>query len=92
MVIAIVLWQIVFSSQTTRRTPRRLYSLCHHPALVGYFVTNLASLDPFAEADEDTGETRQSQNYIHIRIQRTNLFLMRRIDSESHADIAITRA
>lgn len=26
--------------------------------------------DPFAEADEDTGETKQSQNYIHIRIQR----------------------
>jgi hypothetical protein len=30
-----------------------------------FFVT-----DPFAEADEDTGETKQSQNYIHIRIQR----------------------
>lgn len=29
--------------------------------------------DPFAEADEDTGETKQSQNYIHIRIQRTYL-------------------
>jgi hypothetical protein len=28
-------------------------------------------LDPFAEADEDTGEAKQSQNYIHIRIQRT---------------------
>ena len=27
--------------------------------------------DPFAEADEDTGETKQSQNYIHIRIQRS---------------------
>ena len=27
--------------------------------------------DPFAEADEDTGEAKQSQNYIHIRIQRT---------------------
>lgn len=26
--------------------------------------------DPFAEADEDTGESKQSQNYIHIRIQR----------------------
>jgi hypothetical protein len=32
-----------------------------------------ASADPFAEADEDTGETKQSQqNYIHIRIQRTS--------------------
>lgn len=26
--------------------------------------------DPFAEADEGPGETKQSQNYIHIRIQR----------------------
>ena len=26
--------------------------------------------DPFADADEETGETNQSQNYIHIRIQR----------------------
>lgn len=30
----------------------------------------VCSSDPFAEADEDTGETKQSQNYIHIRIQR----------------------
>ncbi|POR37581.1 Eukaryotic translation initiation factor eIF-1 [Tolypocladium paradoxum] len=28
--------------------------------------------DPFAEADEDTGETKQTQNYIHIRIQQRN--------------------
>ena len=34
----------------------------------------LISPDPFAEADEDTGETKQSQNYIHIRIQRTSLY------------------
>ena len=34
-------------------------------------VEILTSTDPFAEADEDTGETKQSQNYIHIRIQRT---------------------
>ncbi|KMU80667.1 hypothetical protein CISG_08656 [Coccidioides immitis RMSCC 3703] len=27
---------------------------------------------PFAEADEDTGDTKQSQNYIHIRIQQRN--------------------
>ena len=26
--------------------------------------------DPFAEADEDTGQSKQAQNYIHIRIQR----------------------
>lgn len=35
-------------------------------------IENLTSKDPFAEADEDTGETKQSQNYIHIRIQRTS--------------------
>jgi hypothetical protein len=29
-------------------------------------------LDPFLDADEDTGETKQAQNYIHIRIQRTS--------------------
>ncbi|KAF9632685.1 Translation initiation factor SUI1 [Lasiodiplodia theobromae] len=34
-------------------------------------IENLKTFDPFAEADEDTGETKQSQNYIHIRIQRT---------------------
>ena len=32
--------------------------------------TDFSSLDPFAEADDDTGEAKQSQNYIHIRIQR----------------------
>ncbi|EXJ61220.1 uncharacterized protein A1O5_12012 [Cladophialophora psammophila CBS 110553] len=29
-------------------------------------------LYPFAEADDDTGEAKQSQNYIHIRIQQRN--------------------
>ena len=34
-------------------------------------LTSIA--DPFAEADEDgTSEAKQSQNYIHIRIQRTS--------------------
>ncbi|KAH0543776.1 hypothetical protein FGG08_001958 [Glutinoglossum americanum] len=33
---------------------------------------NAGRIDPFAEADEDTGETKQSQNYIHIRIQQRN--------------------
>ncbi|OCL06093.1 translation initiation factor SU [Glonium stellatum] len=36
----------------------------------GYFSVGMAY--PFAEADEDTGETKQSQNYIHIRIQQRN--------------------
>jgi hypothetical protein len=30
-----------------------------------------AATDPFAEADEDSGQTTQTQEYIHIRIQRT---------------------
>ena len=37
----------------------------------GLRLTRALDTDPFAEADEDTGETKQSQNYIHIRIQRT---------------------
>lgn len=45
-------------------------------ALDDYFCNStlivLRLPDPFAEADEDTGETKQSQNYIHIRIQRTS--------------------
>ncbi|KAI9660845.1 MAG: Eukaryotic translation initiation factor eIF-1 [Trizodia sp. TS-e1964] len=35
-------------------------------------IENLRSFDPFAEADEEPGETNQSQNYIHIRIQQRN--------------------
>jgi translation initiation factor 1 len=35
-------------------------------------LTFSLATDPFAEADEDTGETKQSQNYIHIRIQQRN--------------------
>lgn len=47
--------------------------LCRIFSLAGRLITRLTrfSADPFAEADEDTGETKQSQNYIHIRIQRT---------------------
>ncbi|KAM3441611.1 hypothetical protein NHJ13734_002756 [Beauveria thailandica] len=35
-------------------------------------IENLKTYDPFAEADEDTGEVKQTQNYIHIRIQQRN--------------------
>ncbi|GAB1211232.1 hypothetical protein ATERTT37_000345 [Aspergillus terreus] len=38
----------------------------------GLRLTRALDTDPFAEADEDTGETKQSQNYIHIRIQQRN--------------------
>jgi len=47
-------------------------------------IENLKTFDPFAEADEDTGQVKQSQqDYIHIRIQRT---------SSLCALIAITRS
>ena len=36
-------------------------------------IENLKAYDPFAEADADPGETKQSQNYIHIRIQRESI-------------------
>lgn len=35
-------------------------------------IENLKTIDPFAEADEDTGQVQQSQSYIHIRIQQRN--------------------
>ncbi|GAW26082.1 translation initiation factor SUI1 [Nemania serpens] len=35
-------------------------------------IENLKSYDPFAEADETPGESKQAQNYIHIRIQQRN--------------------
>jgi translation initiation factor 1 len=33
---------------------------------------SIACIDPFAEADEDSGQTTQTQEYIHIRIQQRN--------------------
>ena len=35
-------------------------------------IENLKSRDPFAEADEESGQTTQTQEYIHIRIQQRN--------------------
>ncbi|KAF5010730.1 hypothetical protein FDECE_3117 [Fusarium decemcellulare] len=44
-----------------------------HPSTSEFMsIENLKTYDPFAEADEDTGETKQTQNYIHIRIQQRN--------------------
>ncbi|KAF5570258.1 eukaryotic translation initiation factor eIF-1 [Fusarium phyllophilum] len=49
------------------------YSSARFVSTLGYqAVLTIATLDPFAEADEDTGETKQTQNYIHIRIQQRN--------------------
>ena len=50
----------------------------------------LTSTDPFAEADEDTGETKQSQNYIHIRIQRTIDLKERSCEHSAHKDSLLT--
>jgi len=35
-------------------------------------IENLKSFDPFAEADDDTGDTKKVENHIHIRIQPCN--------------------
>jgi translation initiation factor 1 len=35
-------------------------------------IENLKSHDPFAEAEDNQGESQQTQNYIHIRIQQRN--------------------
>ncbi|KAL1851015.1 hypothetical protein VTK73DRAFT_9560 [Phialemonium thermophilum] len=35
-------------------------------------IENLKTYDPFAEADEDTGQTNKTQDSIHIRIQQRN--------------------
>ncbi|KFX91104.1 hypothetical protein V495_03386 [Pseudogymnoascus sp. VKM F-4514 (FW-929)] len=52
----------------TTKTPTQGY-----PGTLEFMsIENLKTFDPFAEADEDTGETKQSQNYIHIRIQQRN--------------------
>lgn len=46
--------------------------------------------DPFAEADEDTGESKQAQNYIHIRIQRTSRLLPRSVICPSHVRLFLS--
>ncbi|KAK0633674.1 translation initiation factor SUI1 [Immersiella caudata] len=44
-----------------------------HPEKLEFMsIENLKSYDPFAEADDDSGQTKQTQEYIHIRIQQRN--------------------
>ncbi len=43
------------------------------PPIRSASIENLKSFDPFAEADEGEGGDKQSQNYIHIRIQRESI-------------------
>jgi len=53
------------STQTPRRKKHRTHFMSN--------IENLKTFDPFAEADDDTGEvSKQEQNYIHIRIQQRN--------------------
>ncbi|OAA44998.1 Eukaryotic translation initiation factor SUI1 [Metarhizium rileyi] len=53
--------------------PAPLSQTLFHPSTSEFMsIENLKTFDPFAEADEDTGENKQSQNYIHIRIQQRN--------------------
>ncbi|MCJ1337698.1 Eukaryotic translation initiation factor eIF-1 [Bachmanniomyces sp. S44760] len=58
---------VVFAMQTwLAETPEQKRTA----STPGYLSVGMSH--PFAEADEDTGETKQSQNYIHIRIQQRN--------------------
>ncbi|KPI43321.1 Eukaryotic translation initiation factor eIF-1 [Cyphellophora attinorum] len=54
--------------------PARSATSFHHLAARDYGQRDIATAadDPFAEADDDTGESKQTQNYIHIRIQQRN--------------------
>lgn len=53
-------------------TATRLESIPPLFAYQGAAILTRHTLDPFAEADEeDSGQTKQTQEYIHIRIQRT---------------------
>ncbi|TGJ78274.1 hypothetical protein E0Z10_g10492 [Xylaria hypoxylon] len=52
-------------------------------------IENLKSYDPFAEADETPGESKQAQNYIHIRIQQFHTIIAPHMHRalDHHADI-----
>ncbi|GAD92172.1 hypothetical protein AN4742.2 [Paecilomyces variotii No. 5] len=58
---------LVFSLQNWLAESPEQSKTASTPAYMSVFMSY-----PFAEADEDTGETKQSQNYIHIRIQQRN--------------------
>ncbi|KAK5740138.1 Eukaryotic translation initiation factor eIF-1 [Elasticomyces elasticus] len=69
---------------TEKQPPRHAFYVRpspHHSLIATHALTihtrsasieNLKSFDPFAEADEGEGGDKQSQNYIHIRIQQRN--------------------
>ncbi len=53
------------------------YAIMKLPSLIAVAKANVSGItDPFAEADEDTGETKLTQNYIHIRIQRKRILVL----------------
>jgi translation initiation factor 1 (eIF-1/SUI1) len=78
---------------------RQLELICRDPhsssssPLIAILVVTQANFpyqtDPFAEADEDTGETKQSQNYIHIRIQRESTLCPFSRDHGRHSPVII---
>lgn len=74
MCAALPLSRTAFSNLQTSTVP-------HVPTNPPADKTNI---DPFAEADEDTGETKQSQNYIHIRIQRKSFLELSQLHSLAH--------
>ncbi|CRK40715.1 hypothetical protein BN1708_008304 [Verticillium longisporum] len=64
--------QVVGRSPSCPSTPEPISHRYPRPAEF-MSIENLKTYDPFAEADEDTGvQTKQTQNYIHIRIQQRN--------------------
>ncbi|KAL2219134.1 translation initiation factor SUI1 [Thermoascus aurantiacus ATCC 26904] len=65
---------LVFALQTWLAETPEQRKTANTPAYMSIFMSLMALVVvyPFAEADEDTGETKQSQNYIHIRIQQRN--------------------
>ncbi|KAI9655805.1 MAG: Eukaryotic translation initiation factor eIF-1 [Bathelium mastoideum] len=66
MACAVAVWAALAQAQERLRPPL-------HREDAQLLLCMYLPLDPFAEADEDTGEQKQSQgNYIHIRIQQRN--------------------
>jgi translation initiation factor 1 len=67
-----LVFQRDIESRLSFSLPTTLSRAVYHAKAEFMSIENLKTFDPFAEADEDTGETKQSQNYIHIRIQQRN--------------------
>ncbi|PON22706.1 translation initiation factor SUI1 [Trichoderma gamsii] len=53
-------------------SPKHLFPTRHPGTSEFMSIENLKTFDPFAEADDDTGDTKKVENHIHIRIQQRN--------------------